>query len=50
MNRSTAKKMGELRGRKKSKPYLKLSNRKVRYKEVIQPKRLIDHALDNHWI
>lgn len=50
MNRNTAKKIGELRGRKKSKPQLKLSNRKVRYKEIIEPKKLIDSALDDHYI
>lgn len=31
MNNNTAKKMGELRGRKKSKEHIKLSKRKVRY-------------------
>ena len=31
MNNKTAKKMGELRGRKKSKEHQKLSERKVRY-------------------
>ncbi len=31
MNNNVAKKMGELRGRKKSKSHIKLSKRKVRY-------------------
>jgi len=31
MNNKTAKKMGELRGRKKDKAMIKLSKRKVRY-------------------
>lgn len=31
MNNNLAKKMGELRGRKKSKKHQKLSKRKVRY-------------------
>jgi hypothetical protein len=35
MNRTIAKKMGDLRGRKKDKAYKKLSKRKVRYKRVL---------------
>lgn len=34
MNNKVAKKLGELRGRKKSKAHIKLSNRKVRYYKI----------------
>ena len=38
MNNKTAKKMGELRGRKKSKEHIKLSKRKVRYTAKLEAK------------
>lgn len=40
MNNNTAKKMGELRGRKKSKAHIKLSKRKVRYQASKEIKNL----------
>jgi hypothetical protein len=39
MNNNLAKKMGELRGRKKSKENIKLSKRKVRYASKTEIKK-----------
>lgn len=39
MNNNLSKKMGELRGRKKSKEYIKLSKRKVRYTSKTEIKK-----------
>lgn len=40
MNNKTAKKMGELRGRKKDKYFIKLSTRKVRYSAKKETKNI----------
>lgn len=44
MNNQTAKKMGELRGRKKDKSMIKLSKRKVRYEAKAEVKAEDKHS------